>query len=517
MSIGSVAEAPRASSVVVRSGVSRPERDAMIVVGFTLLAAGLRFWSIGHQSFWYDEAYTVLLVHHSPGKMLGLLPQVELTPPLYYLIAWVWARIFGFGEAGLRSLSAVAGVAVVPAIYAVGAKLISRRAGLVAAALAACNPLLIWYSQEARSYSLLVLFATLSLLAFSYLLSPRPSRRWLVAWGLAAGLTLANHYYGVLAVAPQAAWLLWVHRRRRAVWVAIAAVAAFGLALLPIAVSQRTRATWIAGWPLHQRLGQIAPQYLLGTGAPVRGWLKLAGAAAVLVAAALLALRADARERHGALLAGGLAATGFLLSLVLVLAGVDELITRNLIVILIPLIMLVAGGLGARRGGVLGLAAAATLCTVGLVATIGVAVDWKLQRPNWRDLARTLGSSRPPRAGRAILLQNNTGLMPLGVYIPGLRFIHGGAVVQELDVVAQAGGPPNSWFCWWGSTCNLSPSRLDTSIHLGSFHRDGPVLRVGEFSILRLRATSATRLTPKDISRAFRKTRLRRDAFLLQR
>ncbi len=55
----------------------------------------------GHQSFWYDESFTVTLVHHSPGKMLGLLPRTELTPPLYYCIAWVWVRIFGFGEAGL--------------------------------------------------------------------------------------------------------------------------------------------------------------------------------------------------------------------------------------------------------------------------------------------------------------------------------------------------------------------------------------------------------------------------------
>ena len=60
---------------------------------------------------------------------------------------------------------------------------------------------------------------------------------------------------------------------------------------------------------------------------------------------------------------------------VLILAGVDDVITRNLIVVLIPLIVLVAGGLGARRAGVLGLTGAAPLlCAVGVIATIGVAV-----------------------------------------------------------------------------------------------------------------------------------------------
>ena len=84
--------------------------------------------------------------------MLGLIPQTESTPPLYYCVAWVWARVFGYGETGLRSLSAVCGVLLVPVVYAAGAKLISRRAGVIAAAFATCSPLLIWYSQEARSY-----------------------------------------------------------------------------------------------------------------------------------------------------------------------------------------------------------------------------------------------------------------------------------------------------------------------------------------------------------------------------
>ena len=103
----------------------------MLAVGaITLLAALLRFYRIGHQGFWFDEGNTALLVHFSPGKMLGLIPQTESTPPLYYCVAWVWARLFGYGETGLRSLSAVCGVLVVPVAYGAGSKLISRRAGV---------------------------------------------------------------------------------------------------------------------------------------------------------------------------------------------------------------------------------------------------------------------------------------------------------------------------------------------------------------------------------------------------
>ncbi len=481
----------------------------MIVAGFTLVAALLRFAWIGHQSFWYDESFTVLLAHQSPSGMLGLLPRTELTPPLYYFLAWPWARVFGFGEAGLRSLSALAGVATVPAIYGAGAKLISRRAGLTAAAIASCSPLLIWYSQEARSYAVLLLFATLSLLAFAHARLPQPTPWWLVGWALAASATLATHYYGVLTVVPEGIWLLWVHRRDRRVLLAVAAVAALGVGLLPTALSQRPQASWIAPWRLDLRLEQIAPQYLLGTGARGRIWLEVAGAIAVLLAAALLARRAEAAERRGAVVAGAILASGLLLSLVLVLAGIDELITRNVIVVLIPLIMLISGGLGARRAGRLGLAGVATLCTVGIIASMSVVADPSLQRPDWRALARAMGPLGPAGSDRAILIQRYVFLRPLALDMPRLRFLKPqGEHVHELDVVAMT-APSDGWFCWWGSGCNLLSSQLDTSIRVRGFHRDGPVLHVNQFSILRLRSAAGVRLTPDLVSRAIAKAPLK--------
>lgn len=516
MNVGALADTrrrPLPSSITPPGAVSGA---TLALAGLTALAAVLRFYRLGHQSFWYDEGFTALLVHHSPGQMLGLLPTTENTPPVYYCVLWVWARVFGFGEAGLRSLSALAGVATIPAIYAAARALVSRRAGLIAAALAACNPLLIWYSQEARSYALFFLLATLSLLAFAHARLPHPSGRALVAWALAAGLTLATHYFGVLVVLPEAAWLMWVHRRDRRILVAVAAVGAVGLALMPLALTQRSNAIWITRFPFDLRLSQIGPQLLLGTGAPARGVLKVVGAAAVLLAAVLLARRADASERRGSLLAGALAASGFVLCLGLVPVA-DEVITRNVMVVLIPLIVLIAGGLGARRAGTLGLMGAAALCTVGVVAAIGVAVDWRYQRPDWRGLVATIDSGPPAPAGRAILLENYAGRIPLELYLPGLRFIGGpaGTSVNELDVVAIK-SPGFGWFCWWGSACNIVPSQLDTSIHIHGFHVDGPILHAGQFSILRLRTAGAVSLTLSEVSGALRNASLRSYGLMLQ-
>jgi mannosyltransferase len=285
---------------------------------------------------------------------------------LYYCLAWVWARLFGYGEAALRSLSALAGVAMIPVVYGAGAKLISRRAGLFGAAFAACSPLLIWYSQEARSYQLLALLASLSLLAFAHALA-RPTWRSLSVWVISCALALATHYYAVLAVVPEAVWLLTVHRRRRPVQIAFALVALCGLGLIPLAISEHGtgRSNWIAHAPFGRRLGQIIPQFAVGFDGPAHAVLEPMAIGILVLSLILLVTRATPETRKGAVLAGGLALAGLVLSLVLVAAGFDDLLTRNMLAIWTPAALLVAGGLAAPRARVLGLIAATALCGIG--------------------------------------------------------------------------------------------------------------------------------------------------------
>jgi mannosyltransferase len=134
-----------------------------MLAGLVAVAAALRFTALGTQSFWLDESFTELLVRKDFGAMLSALPDSENTPPLYYILAWGWSQLFGSGEVGLRTLSALVGTSTVPVAYFTGRRLVSDSAGLVLAALVAVNPFLVWYSQEARAYGLLVLLATLSL------------------------------------------------------------------------------------------------------------------------------------------------------------------------------------------------------------------------------------------------------------------------------------------------------------------------------------------------------------------
>ena len=515
-----VASRPAASERVARARALAGDRAAVAVLALTALASFLRFYGIAHQGFWFDEANTALLVHFSPGKMLGLIPQTESTPPLYYCVAWVWARVFGYGEAGLRSLSALAGVLTVPVAYGAGAKLISRRAGLIAAALCACNPLLIWYSQEARSYALLVLLSAASLLAFAYLLE-RPTARTAAAWVIASALALATHYYALLVVLPEALWLLGAHRRSRPAQAAVGLVGLCGLALVPLAVSQNGtgRANWIAHAPLGRRVTEIVPQFVIGFGSPAYGVLEpLALAIAIF---ALVLLLARSTGRGGAVVAAALALGGLAINLLLVAVGVDDLITRNVLAMWMPAALVIAAGLAAPRARLLGLAAAIALCAIGLTAAVGVATDRSLQRPDWRGVARVL-EPRPPRPtasvyGRVILVQHYRDLLPLSLYVPHLAFMRGtGATVSELDVVSFS-SPASSGFCWWGSACNLWPSRMQSSYPIPGF-RVVWRRRVYQFTVLQMVATSGpVLLTPATVSRVLRTTRLRNDELLIQR
>ena len=191
-------------------------------------------------------------------QMLKEVAGGESTPPLYYVIAWFWSKLFGTGEVGLRTLSALIGTALVPVAYALGAKLVSRRVGVVLCALVAVNPMLVWFSQEARAYSLLALTSTASVLLFVYALES-PTRRRLALWAVASALTLATHYFGLIIVAAEAIWLL-ASRRQRDVSLAVGAVTAVGLALAPLAVHQARgdQTGWITEIPLDKRLSDTA-------------------------------------------------------------------------------------------------------------------------------------------------------------------------------------------------------------------------------------------------------------------
>ena len=521
MSVGTATHDVRSSAAGLAAVRERVLRDPAVaaIAALTVLAAVLRFTRIGQQGYWYDEGNTALLVHLPPGKMIGLIPQTESTPPLYYCVAWVWARVFGYGETGLRSLSALAGMLIVPVAYAAGAKLISRRAGVIAAALTACNPMLVWYSQEARSYSLLALLSACTLLTFAYA-RERPTPRGLAWWVITAVLALATHYYALLVVAPEAVWLLALYHRRRPVRLAMALTAACGLGLMALATSQNStgRADWIALAPLGRRLAEVVPQFLVGFGSVAYNGLVWAAIGLCLVALALLATFGSPTERRRTLVVGAIAIAGLVINLALVAAGIDDLLTRNMTALWIPAALLIAGSLAIARARWAGVALTVGLCAIGIAAAVSVAAKRSLERPDWRGVAHVLGDQPAPGSGgRAILIQHYKDLLPLSLYLPRLHNVppHAGVRVRELDIISFT-APQTDAFCWWGSACNLWPSRIQVTYAIPGF-REAWRRQSYQFTIVRLVADRPRLLTRAIVSRALTATTLRSDGLLDQR
>src|SRR3954447_10445146 len=170
-------------------------RTFWIVVGLTVLAGVLRFATLGVQSYHHDEIVPASrILRDGFWHAMDAVGFSESAPPLYYALAWAWTQLTGTGELGLRSVSALAGIATVPVAYLLGAELSSRRAGIAAAALVAVNPMLLWYSPEARAYSLFALLCAISTLYFVRVLDDG-RRKGVVAWGIASALALATHYF----------------------------------------------------------------------------------------------------------------------------------------------------------------------------------------------------------------------------------------------------------------------------------------------------------------------------------
>ena len=373
-------------------------RTARLLAGLVVLAATLRFATLGVHSLDSDEGFTAQIASKSLGGALSQVPDTESTPPLYYALVWLWSKLFGSSEAGLRSLSALAGTLAVPVVYLIGAELRSRAAGLAAAALVSASPLLVWYSQEARAYMLFMLLAALSFYAFVRALR---EPRWLAWWAIVSAAALATHYFAAVTVVPEAIWLLARAPRRKAA-LAVGSVGLAGLALLPLALHQNEHVSrpWADTLSASDGLLATLQSFLVGI---VWTWLIHRPGVIVLglialALAALVWLRGDARDRRAAALPAAVAGVALAAPFVTSLLGPKYFTPGNELGVW-PLLAVVLGiGATARRAGTLGPALVGAACIVMLAISLASPLDEDLQRENWRDLVGALNKTPGSRA-----------------------------------------------------------------------------------------------------------------------
>ncbi len=386
-------------------------RILLAVLAITLLGFALRLARY-QQSFFGDELSTLYVTQgRSLSEVISLISSnAEITPPFYFVLAWLSQKL-GSAPELVRLPSLIAGTASIPLVYLLGARLISRAAGLIAATVMALSPSMIFYSGDGRGYALLVLLLLVSTL--SMLEGARSGRnRWWIVYGGVSCLAMYTHYTAAFVLLAQFAWVLWAYpeARRGAILGNVGAAVLF-IPWIPsffkdndsptldvlsrlqgksFAAKRYAVEIWSIGYPFR------TPNQVPGV---LAGILGLAGFVTA-TAASLLRLRSDPERRASlptknvVLVLTLLLATPVLELLVWALTGNDLFGSRNLGAAT-PGLALVIGMVLAGAGRLWG-----TICAIAVIACFGIGaartLDTSNHLPDLKSAAEFIDSAAGP-------------------------------------------------------------------------------------------------------------------------
>ncbi len=426
-----------AASDPVRSRESRP---VVGVVALTALALVLRVIFLAHKGLWQDEVFSVLFARAPSAEFWHVLATAEANMALYYLALREWIRLFS-SDAGVRMLSVIPGVLTVPAIYALAMRLYSRRAALWAAGLLTVNACAVVYSQEARGYSLLVLFVALSSLAFLRVLE-RASFLNVALYALATVAAFYSHFYAVFVVLAQVCALGLLPRSRVAWKALVISWAVLALAMIPglrvVLLSRGSNLWWLPRpglLEIYRTITFLAAESGKAVGAVLAFFLLIPICIALREAWKTWRLRGKSEESFRA----AFAALGLLVPMVATMAlsvWRPMFFHRFLIICLVPFLLLAAEGLASmqRRRRIL----AGAIVALSLVAT---AMSYTKVREDWRAAAAlTLGS----RSGEPVVFYLKDAATPFAFYRERL-----GSPMREGQAIRLESPPSDSQVAAW--------------------------------------------------------------------
>ncbi|MGH2518944.1 MAG: glycosyltransferase family 39 protein [Chloroflexota bacterium] len=454
-----------------------------MLAGICLAAFILRAWRLDFQSFWQDEGFSVSLSGSSVSYILQQSFTVEPNPPLYFLLLHFWRLPAGGTEYAIRFLSLLPSVLTVPAMFLLGRRLWSARLGLLAAALAAVSPFLVWLAQEARMYTWEALWLTLG--AWCLLRGLRAGRP--TYWVLFASFNLLavySHLYAVFVVAAEALLLAVTCRRawRRGALAIGVPLALFVPWFVSVSAYSGESSTWrgfIGVWDMIRVLLLNAASQGHLPGSVGSGFSLLLGLAIILGVGVLV----KARPWSGWLLASWLLLP---VAAVYALSFKEPLFSPRYFIVIMPALLL--------------LAAAAVAALPGRVALLGLALlsagsIWAVERGNTVPayakedyrLAGTYISARTD-PGDVVLLVANYIVYPFQYYFHGPGTLLPLNVEPESDVAPLLAplaaeydhiwlveahdvfvDPHNHVASWLRARYSLADERYITGIHFMEF------------------------------------------------
>jgi mannosyltransferase len=209
-------------------------RQNLVTIAVILICALgtslISYFALINHSLRLDESQSLWQSSHS---LIGTLHAVALDVhvPLYHLMLHFWIYFFGDKIVTVRLLSLIFFLGTIPVIYLLARELLSRKWSLLATIFFSFSPFLIWYGNEARMYTLLLLLSALNQLFFLRVLRTGKSWTW---YGLTAVLGAYSHYFFLFNLATQAIFYLFNRKQfkpgsfKKLVYVAGVVVLALG-------------------------------------------------------------------------------------------------------------------------------------------------------------------------------------------------------------------------------------------------------------------------------------------------
>ena len=169
------------------------------LIVLTVIGFFFRFYNLGFNSLWLDEASTNTFAVMSIPDIWKATAGGEFNPPLFYWIEHLMITM-GNNEVVLRFVPALLGVLTIPLIFFAGKEFMDRNVGIIAAAAFAFSPFLIFYSQEARSYSMMLFFVAFALVFYFKALKTNDLKNWAL-FGVLSALAFWSHFYAFVIIA----------------------------------------------------------------------------------------------------------------------------------------------------------------------------------------------------------------------------------------------------------------------------------------------------------------------------
>ncbi len=177
-------------------------KNELLLLAILFLGLFLRIYHLSNESIWLDEAQTIQWVNYPNLFQIVKKVSQDVHTPLYFIILHYWINLFGDSEFSTRFLSVIFGFFAIFMIYKVGSLIFDKEVGILSSLILVLSTFHIYYSQEAKMYSLMSLLTLLSIYFFIRLLKER-SLIVSIGYILSNILLMYTHYYGLFIIIAQ--------------------------------------------------------------------------------------------------------------------------------------------------------------------------------------------------------------------------------------------------------------------------------------------------------------------------